>query len=63
MLFRGAGPSASTGEVADRLTRLKSELSHLDSVERTIDLQKKHVQQSIVNISEDPTNHQYPFCL
>ena len=61
--FRGAGPSNSSGEVATKLTALKREIEDLDVVERNLDQQKKHLQQNLRNVSEDPLNYQYPFHL
>lgn len=58
---RGAGPSCTSGEVTDRLTALKREIAELDQLESSLDQQKKHIQQNLRNVSEDPLNHQYPF--
>lgn len=58
---RGAGPSCSSGEVTGRLSALKREIAQLDELEQSLDQQKKHIQQNLRNVSEDPLNHQYPF--
>ena len=61
MLDRGAGPSCSSGEVTGRLSTLKQEIAQLEELEQSLDQQKKHIQQNLRNVSEDPLNHQYPF--
>ncbi|XP_067932206.1 transcription factor E2F5-like [Watersipora subatra] len=59
--WKGAGPSNSSGEVASRLTALKQEIDDLDAQERTLDQQKKHLQQNLRNVSEDPLNYQVAY--
>lgn len=60
MFFRGAGPSCSSGEVTDRLSALKQEIDQLELIEKNLDQQKKHIQQNLRNVSEDPCNYTYP---
>ena len=40
---------------------LKSEIEELDRRERELDQHKTWVQQSIKNVTDDVSNHQYPF--
>lgn len=56
-----SGGGRSGGDVNDRLTLLKKEITQLELLESALDQEKRHIQQSIVNVSEDPNNHKYPF--
>ena len=59
---RGVGPGCNTHEASNRLSQLKEEMDELDRRERELDMHKLWVQQSIKNVTDDVTNHQYPFC-
>ena len=59
--YRGAGPGCNTREISDRLMVLKEELDELERRERELDEHKSWVQQSIKNVTDDVSNHQYPF--
>ena len=40
---------------------LKAEIAELDAREQELDRHKQWVQQSIKNVTDDVSNHQYPF--
>jgi len=45
----------------DRLRYLEAEIEDLELKEKELDQQKLWLQQSIKNVMDDSTNHQYPF--
>lgn len=59
--LRGVGAGCNTKEVIDRLRYLESEIEDLELKEKELDQQKLWLQQSIKNVMDDSTNHQYPF--
>ncbi|KFQ23915.1 Transcription factor E2F5, partial [Merops nubicus] len=58
---RGVGAGCNTKEVIDRLRYLEAEIEDLELKEKELDQQKLWLQQSIKNVMDDSTNHQYPF--
>ena len=60
IIFRGAGPGCNSRELSERLVRMKSEMAILDRQEYELDQRKMWVQQSIKNVTDDVSNHQYP---
>lgn len=61
--LRGVGAGCNTKEVIDRLRYLEAEIEDLELKEKELDQQKLWLQQSIKNVMDDSTNHQYPFKL
>lgn len=61
--LRGVGAGCNTKEVIDRLRYLEAEIEDLELKEKELDQQKLWLQQSIKNVMDDSTNHQYPFQL
>ncbi|XP_076358115.1 transcription factor E2F5-like isoform X1 [Tachypleus tridentatus] len=59
--WKGAGPGCNTREISERLVTLKEELNLLAHTEEELDLHHSWVQQSIRNITEDPTNFQLAY--
>uniref|UniRef100_A0A8B9DZV9 E2F transcription factor 5 n=1 Tax=Anser cygnoides TaxID=8845 RepID=A0A8B9DZV9_ANSCY len=59
--WKGVGAGCNTKEVIDRLRYLESEIEDLELKEKELDQQKLWLQQSIKNVMDDSTNHQYPF--
>lgn len=59
--LRGVGAGCNTKEVVDRLRYLEAEIEELELKEKELDQQKLWLQQSIKNVMDDSTNHQYPF--
>ncbi|KFO57222.1 Transcription factor E2F5, partial [Corvus brachyrhynchos] len=61
--WKGVGAGCNTKEVIDRLRYLEAEIEDLELKEKELDQQKLWLQQSIKNVMDDSTNHQYPFKL
>ncbi|KFV90202.1 Transcription factor E2F5, partial [Eurypyga helias] len=61
--WKGVGAGCNTKEVVDRLRYLEAEIEDLELKEKELDQQKLWLQQSIKNVMDDSTNHQYPFKL
>ncbi|NWS86588.1 E2F5 factor, partial [Toxostoma redivivum] len=61
--WKGVGAGCNTKEVIDRLRYLEAEIEDLELKEKELDQQKLWLQQSIKNVMDDSTNHQYPFQL
>ncbi|NXI70828.1 E2F5 factor, partial [Anseranas semipalmata] len=59
--WKGVGAGCNTKEVIDRLRYLEAEIEDLELKEKELDQQKLWLQQSIKNVMDDSTNHQYPF--
>ncbi|NXG35972.1 E2F5 factor, partial [Dromaius novaehollandiae] len=59
--WKGVGAGCNTKEVVDRLRYLEAEIEDLELKEKELDQQKLWLQQSIKNVMDDSTNHQYPF--
>ena len=59
--LRGAGPGCNTQENSARLLMLKQEIAELHRREQELDTHKARVQQSIRNVTEDVSNHLYPY--
>ncbi|KFW85836.1 Transcription factor E2F5, partial [Manacus vitellinus] len=59
--WKGVGAGCNTKEVIDRLRYLEAEIEDLEIKEKELDQQKLWLQQSIKNVMDDSTNHQYPF--
>ena len=58
---RGGGPGCNSAEATARLASLKDEIEELKIRELELDKHKIWVQQSIKNVTDDVSNHQYPF--
>ncbi|XP_049524479.1 transcription factor E2F4-like isoform X2 [Dermacentor silvarum] len=54
--WKGAGPGCNTHELSERLGVLQGDIEELEQVEATLDEHKVWAQQSLLNITEDPTN-------
>ncbi|NWZ92547.1 E2F5 factor, partial [Nesospiza acunhae] len=61
--WKGVGAGCNTKEVIERLRYLEAEIEDLELKEKELDQQKLWLQQSIKNVMDDSTNHQYPFKL
>ncbi|MBW04574.1 Transcription factor E2F4, partial [Eschrichtius robustus] len=53
--WKGVGPGCNTREIADKLIELKAEIEELQQREQELDQHKVWVQQSIRNVTEDPS--------
>ncbi|KAG2458209.1 E2F5 factor, partial [Polypterus senegalus] len=59
--WKGISAGCNTKEVLDHLQRLKAQIEDLEIKEKELDQQKCWLQQSIKNISEDPTNSRFAY--
>ncbi|ELU08013.1 hypothetical protein CAPTEDRAFT_1695 [Capitella teleta] len=59
--WKGAGPSANSRDVTDRLDSLREEILLLEHQEAILDQHKQWVQQSIHNVTDDIQNHQLAY--
>lgn len=60
VVIRGGGPGCNSVEATARLSALKEEIAELETRELELDQHKVWVQQSIKNVTDDVSNHQYP---
>ncbi|KAK6492308.1 mRNAion factor E2F5-like [Huso huso] len=58
--WNGVSVGCNTKEVLDQLQHLKVQIEELEMKEKDLDQQKIWLQQSIKNVSDDPTNSRYP---
>ncbi|XP_074411845.1 transcription factor E2F5 isoform X1 [Zonotrichia albicollis] len=59
--WKGVGAGCNTKEVIDRLRYLEAEIEDLELKEKELDQQKLWLQQSIKNVMDDSTNHQFSY--
>uniref|UniRef100_A0A8V0YJB9 E2F transcription factor 5 n=2 Tax=Gallus gallus TaxID=9031 RepID=A0A8V0YJB9_CHICK len=59
--WKGVGAGCNTKEVVDRLRYLEAEIEDLELKEKELDQQKLWLQQSIKNVMDDSTNHQFSY--
>ncbi|XP_029815151.1 transcription factor E2F5 [Manacus vitellinus] len=59
--WKGVGAGCNTKEVIDRLRYLEAEIEDLEIKEKELDQQKLWLQQSIKNVMDDSTNHQFSY--
>uniref|UniRef100_A0A1I8HCV2 E2F_TDP domain-containing protein n=1 Tax=Macrostomum lignano TaxID=282301 RepID=A0A1I8HCV2_9PLAT len=59
--WKGASPATNSPEIQAKLTQLTDEINHLKHLESKMDAYKQQIEQSLVNVTEDPDNQPYVY--
>ncbi|CAG7838581.1 unnamed protein product [Allacma fusca] len=59
--WKGASPGTNTEEFVARVERLKDEVRRLDKIEKDMDKHRQWLEQSLRNITEEPSNIKYAY--
>jgi len=59
--WKGASPGTNTEEFVARVERLKEEVRRLDHIEKDMDKHRQWLEQSLKNVTEEPSNMRYAY--
>jgi len=59
--WKGASPGTNTEEFVARVERLKEEVRRLDFIEKDMDRHRLWLEQSLRNVTEEPSNTRYAY--